>query len=372
MKAPFNILICGRNRASNVELDDMRPTSKPSADTADTEQLSKVDVDRTAIDKDEIREDTRVAVQMLSQFGDPAQLAAHAFIDETIDEMHNIPTKPAPLNVAVPTTDALAKPSTAARTIGLCMIVKNETKVIRRCLASVLPLVDYVLVVDTGSTDGTQQMIRDFLAEHNVEGAVIDEPWRDFAYNRSFALERLREVESIDYAMIIDADDTLEFDAGFDPDAFKAQMTHDLYDVPVRHGGIAHHRPQLFSNRLPFSFKGVLHEYLEAPPGKLSRRNGKGICDARQHRRRAQPESAQISGRRGRSRARARDRDRSVPDLALHVLSGAELQGLRRTREGAGRTISSAPSSAIGMRKSTSACSRRETSWRPSTGRLTR
>ncbi len=86
-----------------------------------------------------------------------------------------------------------------------------------QCLTSVLPLVDYILVVDTGSTDGTQQMIRDFLTEHDVKGAVIDEPWRDFAYNRSFALERLREVEDVDYAMIIDADDTLELDAGFDP-----------------------------------------------------------------------------------------------------------------------------------------------------------
>ena len=158
------------------------------------------------------------------------------------------------------------------------MIVKNETKIIRHCLESALPLVDYILVVDTGSTDGTQQMIRDFLAEHNVKGAVIDEPWRDFAYNRSFALERLREVEDVDYAMIIDADDTLELDAGFDPRAFKAQMTHDLYDVPVRHGGIAHHRPQLFSNRLPFSFKGVVHEYLEAPPGNLSRETAKGFA----------------------------------------------------------------------------------------------
>jgi GR25 family glycosyltransferase involved in LPS biosynthesis len=158
------------------------------------------------------------------------------------------------------------------------MIVKNETKLIRRCLESVLPLVDYILVVDTGSTDGTQQMIRDFLAEKKVDGVVIDEPWRDFAYNRSFALAKLREVASVDYAMIIDADDTLEIDNGFDPRAFKTQLTHDLYDVPVRHGSIAHYRPQLFSNRLPFSFKGVLHEYLETPPGDITRETAKGFA----------------------------------------------------------------------------------------------
>ena len=78
------------------------------------------------------------------------------------------------------------------KTIGLCMIVKNETNVIRQCLESTLPLVDYILVVDTGSTDGTQQMIRGFLAGH--KGAVIDEPWRDLPTTGAFALERLREV----------------------------------------------------------------------------------------------------------------------------------------------------------------------------------
>ena len=162
-------------------------------------------------------------------------------------------------------------------TIGLCMIVKNEAKVILKCLASALPLVDYVLVVDTGSGDGTQDLIRGFLASHNVQGAVIDEPWRDFAYNRSFALERLREVESVDYAMIIDADDALILDPGFEPKAFKSRMEHDLYDVEVYHGDISFHRPQICRNRLPFSFKGVLHEYLEAPAGSITRRNAEGF-----------------------------------------------------------------------------------------------
>src|SRR6476620_10524485 len=112
-----------------------------------------------------------------------------------------------------------------AKTIGLCMIVKNETKVIRQCLESTLPLIDYILVVDTGSTDGTQEMIRDFLAHHKIDGAVIDEPWRDFAYNRSFALERLRDIVQVDYALVIDADDTVELDAGFDSVTFKTQMS---------------------------------------------------------------------------------------------------------------------------------------------------
>jgi GR25 family glycosyltransferase involved in LPS biosynthesis/glycosyltransferase involved in cell wall biosynthesis len=165
----------------------------------------------------------------------------------------------------------------STKTIGLCMIVKNESKIIGKCLMSALPLIDYILVVDTGSDDGTQQIIRDFLAKFGIRGAVLEEPWRDFAYNRTFALRRLREVENIDYAMIVDADDLVVLDTGFDPMAFKAQMEHDLYDVQVIHGGISHFRPHICSNRQAFSYKGVLHEYLDAPPGELSRMNAAGF-----------------------------------------------------------------------------------------------
>jgi protein YibB len=162
-------------------------------------------------------------------------------------------------------------------TIGLCMIVKNEANLIRRCLASALPLVDYILVVDTGSTDGTQQIVCDFLDEHGVPGAVIDEPWRDFAYNRSFALQRLREVPGIDYALMLDADDVLVLAPGFDVNAFKAQMRHDHYDVLVDEGAVTHFRGHICSNRLPYAYKGVLHEYLDAPPGERGHTTAAGI-----------------------------------------------------------------------------------------------
>src|ERR1700761_235877 len=86
------------------------------------------------------------------------------------------------------------------RTVGLCMIVKNEAHVILRCLESVRPLVDYVLIEDTGSTDGTQNIIRQYLDRERLPGEVFDEPWRDFADNRTLALQRLREKPEIDYA----------------------------------------------------------------------------------------------------------------------------------------------------------------------------
>jgi glycosyltransferase involved in cell wall biosynthesis len=176
--------------------------------------------------------------------------------------------------------DEEAQPARAGmKTIGLCMIAKDEAHVITRCLDSARSLADYVLVVDTGSTDGTQQIVRDWLEEAHVAGAVVEEPWRDFAHNRSFALAELRKRADIDYALIIDADDVLELDAGFAPEKFKSEMTHDLYDVPVFDGPLTYSRPHICRNRLPFSFRGVLHEYLETPsPGVLQRTTAAGIA----------------------------------------------------------------------------------------------
>ena len=162
-------------------------------------------------------------------------------------------------------------------TIGLCMIVKNESRVIVRCLESLRPLLDFVLIEDTGSTDGTQTIIRDYLRQAGLPGVVIEEPWRDFAYNRSHALARLRERLTIDYALIMDADDEMVFEAGFDAAAFKKSLTRDMYSVKLKSGAIRHQRLQICSNRKEFSYRGVLHEFLAPPPGEVTSATAEGL-----------------------------------------------------------------------------------------------
>src|SRR5580700_3761065 len=140
-----------------------------------------------------------------------------------------------------------------AKTLGLCMIVKNESKVILRCLESVLPIVDYVLIQDTGSTDGTQNLIREWLERVGLPGEVYDEPWRDFGYNRSHALTRLREQNNIDYALMLDADDEFVIEQGFDIARFKSGLSEDLYNVELATGTFRRYqRPQICSNRREF------------------------------------------------------------------------------------------------------------------------
>ena len=84
--------------------------------------------------------------------------------------------------------------------LSLCMIVKNEDAVLKRCLSSV-PFVDEIVVADTGSTDGTKEIAKEFT------DAVYDYAWTDdFAAARNFSFSKATG----DYLMWLDADDVIE------------------------------------------------------------------------------------------------------------------------------------------------------------------
>ena len=151
---------------------------------------------------------------------------------------------------------------TTLKKIGFCIIVKNESHVIRRCLDSVKPLIDYVLVVDTGSTDNTIEVIENWINESNIPGKVIEEPWQNFAYNRSFALSKLKEIDWIDYALMIDADEIIHFENDFDVNNFKSNLTQDVYNVKTNMWGNLYFRPQISTNKKPCEYVGVVHEFL--------------------------------------------------------------------------------------------------------------
>lgn len=150
--------------------------------------------------------------------------------------------------------------------ICLSMIVKNEAPVIARCLASVLPVIDHWIICDTGSTDGTQDVIRKFFAEHGKPGSLHERHWKDFAHNRTEALELARPHG--DYTLIIDADDVLVLPQGFKLPVLKA----DSYALDIVQLELRYQRTQLIRSALPWRYEGVLHEFLSYPDRRDGRR----------------------------------------------------------------------------------------------------
>lgn len=163
--------------------------------------------------------------------------------------------------------------------IGLCMIVKNEGKIIKRCLDSVKRLVDYVLISDTGSTDNTIKEVQSWLKDNNVDGKVIKKDWVNFAVNRTYALQAIREIKDVDYVLMIDADEILEYAEDFDAEKFKKSLTCDLYHINCKLGGIEYHRTTLTKNSMPYIYKGVVHEFLDCLDTINTRELAKGITN---------------------------------------------------------------------------------------------
>jgi tetratricopeptide (TPR) repeat protein len=137
-------------------------------------------------------------------------------------------------------------------TICLCMIVKDEVEVLARCLASCRPIIDYWVICDTGSTDGTQAVIGSELPA--IPGELHEHEWVDFGHNRSELMRIARG--KADYLLILDADTTLEADP-----AALASLTADAY--LLRHlGDVEYRTKRLVSGRLDWRYEGVVHEYI--------------------------------------------------------------------------------------------------------------
>ncbi len=152
------------------------------------------------------------------------------------------------------------------KTICLNMIVKNESAIIERCLNSLVNQIDYWVIVDTGSTDNTPMIIKNFMMKHNVPGELIERPWVNFSHNRTEALE-LAENKA-DYVLLCDADMVLEvIDSNW-----KDKLTgNSSYLVIQKNNTLRYQNVRLINGRLKgndrFRYFGATHEYCESING---------------------------------------------------------------------------------------------------------
>jgi len=139
----------------------------------------------------------------------------------------------------------------------LNMIVRDEAPVIERCLRSVRPFINSWAIVDTGSTDSTQRLVRSCL--HDLPGELIERPWVDFATNRNEALALARRYG--EYAFFIDADDVFEAH----PDFRFGELDATGYALEMLAAGSLSWVSAIARLDLEWSWRSALHEVLGCP-----------------------------------------------------------------------------------------------------------
>jgi len=135
--------------------------------------------------------------------------------------------------------------------ICLCMIVKDEAKVIERCLASVRDLIDTWVISDTGSTDGTQDLIRATLED--IPGELHEEPWVNFGHNRTVNIRHA--YGKADYLLLVDADMIVRQADPLPSLGASSYMIRHICDSEYR-------VKRLVKGGIRWRYEGATHEYL--------------------------------------------------------------------------------------------------------------
>lgn len=152
-------------------------------------------------------------------------------------------------------------------TFSLCMIVKNESAVLKRCLISIADIMDEIIIVDTGSTDNTKEIAAEFTDK------IYDYTWiDDFAAARNFAFSKA----NMDYIYSADADEVLDelnrqrlmqLKELILPEIEIVQMH---YITPPEYNTTANfireYRPKLYRRLRTFTWVDAVHETVRLEP----------------------------------------------------------------------------------------------------------
>lgn len=144
-------------------------------------------------------------------------------------------------------------------TICLNMIVKDESHIILKTLEMLISKIrfDYWVICDTGSTDNTQEIIKNFFKEKQIPGELIEDKWENFAHNRSLALNYA--FEKTDLLLVFDADDEIIGDI-----QIPSEVNVDGYYLSFGEqiGVVSYKRILLINNRIKWKYESIIHEYI--------------------------------------------------------------------------------------------------------------
>ena len=134
---------------------------------------------------------------------------------------------------------------------------KNEEHVILDTLNSVYKYIDYWVICDTGSSDSTCKIIKDFFTEKNIPGELWLDEWTGFEVNKALLFERC--FNTSDFLIHLDADDWLMGDFNVD-ELYKTNA--DMYYFNLKRGSSIFKASMIYNNRLQWKYVGVAHNII--------------------------------------------------------------------------------------------------------------
>lgn len=146
----------------------------------------------------------------------------------------------------------------------LTQIMKNESHVAHRMLNSIKPIVDGIVVIDTGSTDDSINVVKKWGDDNGIETHVIERPFDNFENSRNESFKKAREIflgrndGHTYYNFWLDFDEQIELDSKFN----KQKIDKDLYMFNTFIGSMAYTRNELCRLDKPFRFYGPVHEFI--------------------------------------------------------------------------------------------------------------
>jgi len=152
--------------------------------------------------------------------------------------------------------------------IVLISIIKNEEKIIERCITSVLSVCDGICITDTGSTDNTCNIVENVFLNKNITGKLYHDEWKNFGHNRTNAFKNAQKycqelgwnLETT-YGLLLDADMKLEI-KNFNKNILK----ENGYKIIQQNHNLEYYNVRFIKLSFNWRCVGVTHEYWDGSP----------------------------------------------------------------------------------------------------------
>lgn len=151
----------------------------------------------------------------------------------------------------------------------LLLMIKNESRIIQRCIEAAIEHVDAVAILDTGSTDNTVEVCTEVLTKIGKPFKISVEPFKNFGHNRSVSFLEAQKLcgelkwdAEKTYALAVDADMNIVVSSAFK----DFELKENGYTVIQQNGHLKYYNTRLMKCSYSWKCVGATHEYWSGDP----------------------------------------------------------------------------------------------------------